>query len=90
VAPPKSEDEKEAAEAAKSKREMAKEWLRDFLADGPKPVKECHQEAAKDGITKGTLERAAREVCGKPRKIDGAWVWRLQQACGDGEQGASG
>jgi hypothetical protein len=34
------------------------EWLRGYLADGPKPVKECERAALAAGFNRGLLERA--------------------------------
>lgn len=40
------------------RRQACEEWLRGYLADGPKPVKECEQAAMEAGFNRGLLERA--------------------------------
>ncbi len=40
------------------RRQACEEWLRGYLADGPKPVKECEQAAMAAGFNRGLLERA--------------------------------
>ena len=66
-------------EEQKSKLAIAREWLKDFLLEGPQPVKVCHAEAGKVGITKQTLQRAATVLVGKPKKIEGSWHWSLKE-----------
>ena len=66
-------------EEAKSKLELAREWLADFLNEGPRPVKVCHAEAGKVGITKQTLQRAAAVLVGKPKMSEGVWYWSLKE-----------
>jgi hypothetical protein len=60
-------------------RDEATQWLADALADGPRPAKELFAQAEKDGISKGTLKRAKRElgVIASKDGWDGGWVWRL-------------
>jgi len=62
-------------------RTEAEEWLRDALADGPRPASELFSEAAADGITKGTLKRAKGQlgVVAKKGGWDGGWAWRLPE-----------
>lgn len=74
--------------------DQAVEWLEDFLRDGPKPVRETEEAAAKEGISMTTLKRARwklgiipkpQQVVEEGRKgIIGAWVWELPRT------GASG
>jgi len=66
-------------EEEKSKLAIAREWLRDFLDEGPRPVRVCHAEAGKVGITKQTLQRAATALVGKPKKSEGVWHWSLNE-----------
>jgi putative DNA primase/helicase len=57
----------------------AKQFIRDALADGPKPSQELEKEALKGGVKKATLRRARVAlgvICSK-RKFNGVWEWRL-------------
>lgn len=60
----------------------AKEFLRDFLADGPRQSKSVEQEAAKAGITRNMLRKAKISLKIKVRRgggLGGAghWYWSL-------------
>ena len=57
----------------------AKKFIRDALADGPKPSQELEKEALKGGIAKATLRRArnALGVSCQKRKLTGIWEWQL-------------
>lgn len=73
-----SVDEKE--DAAPALKE-AKQYIRDALADGPRPSQELEQEALKGGIKKATLRRARIAlgvICSK-RKFNGVWEWSLPE-----------
>jgi RecA-family ATPase len=74
-----TEEQKEEKEQAQSKLDQACQWLHDFLAEGPQPVKLCHQEAVKLGIARRTLERAAKQIESVFVKEDGEWSWRLPE-----------
>lgn len=54
-------------------------WLRDTLADGPRPAKEVKDAADRDGIKARTLDRAKARlrVVAAPDGYRGPWVWRL-------------
>ena len=62
-----------------TERDEATQWLTDALADGRRPAQELFAEAAKDGITAGTLKRAKREldVIAKKGGWKGGWSWGL-------------
>jgi hypothetical protein len=56
-------------------------WLRELLADGPRPGKEVQSAAAEAGFS-GRMLRVAKEQlkvsCG-PDGFHGTWVWRLPE-----------
>jgi hypothetical protein len=60
----------------------AKDWLRDALADGPRPAKEMLAMAKKDGLSKRTLDRARADLGVRASKKDvaGGWKWNLPGA----------
>lgn len=62
-------------------RMVAKDFLRRFLADGPRQVTEIHDEADARGIARKTLERAKEDLGIQPEKhgfgADGYWAWAL-------------
>jgi hypothetical protein len=60
VAPPQGDEQEEEKEEAKSKLEMAKEFLQMVQAEGPPSVQGCRAEANKLGLASRTRERAAR------------------------------
>lgn len=77
---------KEAAamtERSKSKRspamQQAMDWLELALANGPRPSKEVIEEGNEHGFDKRMLQRALRELDGKPEKagFEGGWIWSL-------------
>jgi putative DNA primase/helicase len=55
------------------------DWLRETLAEGPKPASEIFKLASANGISKGTLNRAKSELGIKPAKagMGGGWTWSL-------------
>ncbi|NLF09476.1 MAG: AAA family ATPase [Pirellulaceae bacterium] len=57
----------------------AKDWLREALADGPKPSSELKGDAKRDGIAWRTVERAKTQlgVSNRPDGFGGPWVWAL-------------
>jgi AAA domain-containing protein len=71
-------------EEERSVKEEAQDFLREFLADGPKAAKEVIKEARKAGIAEKTLNRAKDGLI-KARKSqvegqsyrDAPWVWGL-------------
>ena len=54
-------------------------FLRDCLADGPKPVVEVHEDAKEAGIALGTLKRAQQRLGLKPTKTSMAGGWVMHQ-----------
>ena len=61
-------------------RDAAETWLRDALADGPRPARELYEESREaEGITKRTLERAKKALAVEAYRDDvpGPWYWRL-------------
>lgn len=56
-----------------SKRQNAKELLRDRLRDGPRLSTEIAAEASAKGISAPTLERAKRELGFTSRAVKGRW-----------------
>jgi hypothetical protein len=62
-----------------TERNEATQWLADALAGGPRPAKELFAQAEKDGISKGTLKRAKKELCVISGKhgMTGGWTWSL-------------
>lgn len=63
----------------RTERDDAKEFLKEFLRDGPRPSTEVLEAGIAAGITKRTLERAKRDLGVKPEKegLGGRWTWGL-------------
>jgi hypothetical protein len=65
----------------RSQREEAATWLREALADGPRPAKEILKEARRNGFTEVTLQRAKRDLRMQSVKTGfgktGEWCWTL-------------
>jgi hypothetical protein len=63
-----------------AKRE-AQDFLRERLESGPAKADDLFEEAEQNGITKGTLKRAKKEMGVVSHKeqgrMDGAWTWEL-------------
>lgn len=63
----------------------AKDFLRDFLADGPQAAKDVQHEAREAGISEATLRRAKSalgveaEKLGRPGMPGQKWAWRLPE-----------
>jgi putative DNA primase/helicase len=59
----------------------AMEFLRDFLADGPKPVSEVYTAGDANGHARITLKRAKGIIGAKAIKdgLKGGWTWEMQQ-----------
>lgn len=71
------------AASARSKStvlDSAMEWLRDFLAGGPKTQHECESAARTAGFSYGTLRRAKTELEVQSTKdgMNGSWLWSLE------------
>ncbi len=65
---------------ADSERREASEWLRDFLADGPRGAADVRSQARLVGLTWITVRRAADSISILKRKIGGrgaGWEWAL-------------
>lgn len=80
----------------RSARESAEDFLRDELADGPRPVRELQAAARNAGIAWRTVERAKASLGVEARRdgFGGPWRWSLRsdgridrQAANDGETG---
>jgi hypothetical protein len=60
-------------------REEAIEWLREFLATGPKKAKEVYEAGKQAGHSQKTLERAKQELGIKPEQVrrggKSEWFW---------------
>jgi hypothetical protein len=68
------------AKRAASKTKVAEGFLQKFLADGPKPQRECVRRAADEEISYGTLQIAKGKLKIESRKTndaDGVWMWSL-------------
>jgi hypothetical protein len=68
----------------RSALDEAADWLRYFLADGPRPSSEVMRAAKAAGIAERTLRRA-KERCGVDAKkaegtLEGGWCWALASA----------
>ena len=77
LAPAKSEEEKSAVDEAA-------DFLREALADGPRPAEEILKEARKAGIAERTLNRAKAQLGVRTKRIGepgkrggGTWHWYL-------------
>ena len=61
-----------------TKADEAKIWLRDKLANGePRSSREIYADAAKEGISEGTLDNAKRALGIKSMKEGKEWFWSL-------------
>jgi archaellum biogenesis ATPase FlaH len=65
-----------------SERREAREWLVDFLADGPVAVKRIQDGAKAAGLSWMTVRRAKEGLAVAARKsgYQGKWEWRLEDA----------
>jgi hypothetical protein len=66
----------------RTQRDEAAKWLREMLADGPVPSKMIYQDGRENGHSEKTLQRAFKDMGGKPTKsgMDGGWLWSLPSA----------
>lgn len=74
-------------------RDVAADWLREVLADGPMPAKEVFEQADDAGHSQRTIERAKEGVARSERERNddgstGRWMWRLLDH--DAEEGEEG
>jgi len=65
-----------------SERREAKEWLKDFLADGPVAVKRIQAESKGAGLSWATVRRAKDDlrVIASKSNFSGGWEWHLEDA----------
>jgi putative DNA primase/helicase len=69
-------------------RADAEDFLRQALADGPRPVKEIKGEAEDAGLTMRTVRRAKDDIGVRSRRQsyggggEGEWVWYLPSSSG--------
>jgi hypothetical protein len=75
-----SADDVIADHEARTAQDEAVEWLRDYLADGPKPAKQARSAARAVGIADRTLDRAKGRLRAKSkssRDLNGIteWTW---------------
>lgn len=70
-------DDKDEATA----RHEAEDFLLDFLADGPKPAKECKAAARDAGHSPRTIDRAKSKlrIASVKDGMTGGWVWSLPE-----------
>jgi len=67
----------------------AKNWLKAFLGEGPKPAEEVFQRGDCNGFTKSTLKRAKRElgiISEKSGFTSAQWVWALPSKSAEEDQ----
>ena len=72
---------------ADSERREASEWLRDFLADGPRGAADVRSQARLVGLSWITVRRAADSIGILKRKVGGrgaGWEWALPSDFKDG------
>jgi hypothetical protein len=62
-------------------RHEAEDFLLDFLADGPKPAKECKAAARDAGHSPRTIDRAKSKlrIASVKDGMTGSWVWSLPE-----------
>ena len=66
-----------AKPADKSAREDAADFLREALANGPRPEQAINAEAKKNGHSERTLARAKKDVGVVSKKDGSRWHWSL-------------
>jgi putative DNA primase/helicase len=79
-----------AAHRPDTERQQIVDWLRAFLADGPKPATDVREAAEAHGFNHTTLRRAFRTLEGQaiksPGKEHGHWMWQLPQLATQDDQ----
>jgi len=68
------------AQRGATAKEEARDFLQEYLANGPKPMKECEEVAEqKYSISLSTLKRAKKELRVQSNKdgAEGPWMWSL-------------
>ncbi len=63
----------------RTERDDAADWLRDLLAQGPRPARDVEQDARDAGFSIGTVRRAKAAIGAVSRKpaFGGPWEWAL-------------
>ncbi|MCR9117854.1 MAG: AAA family ATPase [bacterium] len=63
-----------------TERNEAADYLRQELADGPKPASDVIELGEQYGFTKRTLQRAFTSINGERKKesFEGPWIWQLK------------
>jgi len=62
----------------KGKVAEAMDFLEELLEDGEVSAKDAIEMAEEEGISKRTLDRARKELNVKATRVDGRWVWSLE------------
>ncbi len=79
----------QTAQVSRRPRERAAEFLKDALANGPRPVTEVGKLAAEAGISWRTIERAKRIIGVVTEQVRAGekpgWYWRLPSLDADGD-----
>jgi hypothetical protein len=65
---------------APKKKEAAKKWLKEYLADGPKPNDKVFDDGKEAGHAEWTLRGAAKELNVSSERENGVYVWELPAA----------
>jgi hypothetical protein len=73
---------KQGEQPESSALDIAKDWLKSWLEDGPKAANETVEMALQAGIKERTLDRAKAALNVKPKRVggvgkNGAWWWQL-------------
>lgn len=70
--PPKESNEDRGS------RRRCEEWLREYLADGPKASREVEGAAIAQGYSTNTLRRVREALCDTVKQGRGGWDWLLK------------
>jgi hypothetical protein len=62
----------------RSKIDEAADFLLEMLSDGEMPSTEAIEQADELGIARKTLERARKAADIRSKRVDGHWVWYLE------------
>lgn len=65
-------------EESPRKVDEALAWLRNVLAEGPRPADAVTQQGAAAGHAESTLKRAKKKLRVRSTKVGQAWVWALE------------
>lgn len=61
----------------RSSRRACVEWLRAYLAEGPRPARDVEEAAREAGFKSRTIDRAKRGVVDSVKRGHGHWEWAL-------------